>query len=117
MRAQETHRLQVARDPVRAGIEQPVARVDDDIANVAKAIRELIGDDADVRTKRERLDSISGLGERTIATLLAFLADPARFDNARAVAAFAGLNPRQHRFGIQRQRQDTTVQGRSCVST
>lgn len=99
MHTQETNRLQVARDNVRAGIEQHVAWLDDEIANVAQAIRELIGDDPDLRTKRELLDSIPGLGERTIATLLAFLADPARFDNARAVAAFAGLNPRQHRSG------------------
>jgi transposase len=45
------------------------------------------------------LDSIPGLGERTIAVLLAFFGSPERFQNARQAAAFAGLDPRQHESG------------------
>ena len=52
-----------------------------------------------MRNKRELLDSIPGLGERTIALLLAFSMHPGRFANARQAAAFAGLDPRQHESG------------------
>jgi transposase len=55
--------------------------------------------DPSLRDKQRLLDSIPGLGERTIAVLLAFYTDLARFDNARQAAAFAGLDPRQHDSG------------------
>jgi transposase len=55
--------------------------------------------DPDLRDKQGLLDSVPGLGERTIAFLLAFYAQPERFGNARQAAAFAGLDPRQHESG------------------
>jgi transposase len=64
----------------------------------AQRIRDLIDRDPDLHQKQQLLDSIPGLGERTIALLLAFV-DDSRFDNARQCAAFAGLNPRQHVSG------------------
>jgi transposase len=39
------------------------------------------------------------MGERSVAHRLAFSLPPERFDNARQVAAYAGLDPRQHRSG------------------
>jgi transposase len=52
-----------------------------------------------MKDKRDLLDSIPGVGEHTIATLLAFCIHPGRFDNARQAAAFAGLDPRLHDSG------------------
>jgi transposase len=52
-----------------------------------------------MKGRRELLDSIPGLGERTIAALLAFGIDPEHFHDARQAAAFAGLNPRLHESG------------------
>lgn len=99
MHIQENNRLGVARDTVRDGIQRHLAWLDKEITAVLKAIRGIIDQDPDLRRKRELLDSIPGLGERTISTLLAFYAEPTRFDNARQCAAFAGLNPRQHLSG------------------
>ncbi|WP_216354561.1 transposase [Janthinobacterium sp. GW460P] len=45
------------------------------------------------------LDSIPGLGERTIPVLLSYYANPERFDSAKQAVAFAGLDPRQHESG------------------
>jgi transposase len=56
------------------------------------------GDDS-LKNKHALLDSIPGLGERTIAILLAYYADLERFDNARQAAAFAGVDPCQHESG------------------
>jgi len=99
MQTQEANRLGVARETVREGIERHLAWIEEEITVVLKAIRELIDQDPDLRRKRELLDSIPGLGERTISLLLAFFATTARFDNARQCAAFAGLNPRQQLSG------------------
>jgi transposase len=99
MQTQEANRFGVARESVRAGIKRHLAWLDEEITVVLKALRELIDQDPDLRRKRELLDSVPGLGERTISTLLAFYAEPTRFDNARQCAAFAGLNPRQQLSG------------------
>jgi transposase len=45
------------------------------------------------------LDSVPGLGDKTIPVLLSYYGGPLRFDNARQAAAFAGLDPRQHQSG------------------
>jgi len=99
MHIQESNRLGVARDTVRDGIERHLRWLDEGITTVIQAIRDLIDQDPELRRKRELLDSIPGLGERTISTLLAFYAEPTRFENARQCAAFAGLNPRQQLSG------------------
>lgn len=99
MRTQESNRLEVARESVAEGIAKHLTWLDDEIARLGKAIRDHIDNDPTLKDKHRLLDSIPGLGERTTAVLLAFLAEPARFENARQVAAFAGLDPRQHESG------------------
>lgn len=99
MRTQESNRLEVARESVAEGIAQHLKWLDDEIARISKAIRDHIDNDPTLRDKHRLLDSIPGLGERTTAVLLAFIAEPARFENARQAVAFAGLDPRQHESG------------------
>ena len=99
MRTQEANRLEVARDAVREGIAKHLDWLDQEIERLIRTIREHIDRDPTLKGKRDLLDSIPGLGERTIATLLAFYASPQRFDNSRQAAAFAGLDPRQHESG------------------
>ena len=45
------------------------------------------------------LDSIPGIGERTLAIMLAYFGSAEQFDNARKAVAFVGLDPRQHESG------------------
>jgi len=99
MRIQESNRLEVARPTVRDGIVSHLKWLDEEIERVIKAIREHIDSDPSLRDKQRLLDSVPGLGERTIAVLLAFAAEPARFETARQLTAFAGLDPRQHESG------------------
>jgi transposase len=97
MQAQEKNRLETTRDPkARASVETHLAWLSDEVKRVEQAIANTIDDDPDLRGQRDLLDSIPGLGACSIATWLAFCADPGRFHNARQVAAFAGINP-QHR--------------------
>lgn len=99
MQTQETNRLEVARDSVRADIEQHIAWLGEQIKQLRKRIRDHINDDPDMRGKRDLLDTIPGVGENTIALLLAYGMHSERFDNGRQAAAFAGLDPRQHESG------------------
>jgi len=99
MRTQEKNRLAVAREAVREGITAHLEYLDEAIAEVERAIREKIDRDPTLKAQRDLLDSIPGLGEKTIPTLLAYYGGVARFTRAKEAAAFAGLDPRQHESG------------------
>lgn len=99
MRTQETNRLEVAREVLKAGIARHIEWLDQEIEVLKQSIRKHLDDDPHLKDKRALLESIPGLGERTIAILLAFYADIERFRNARQAAAFAGLDPRHHESG------------------
>lgn len=99
MRTQESNRLLVARDAVREGIQAHLAYLEKAIAEIEVAIRRKIDDDPGLKDQRELLDSIPGLGDKTIPVLLSYYGGPPRFGRAKAAAAFAGLDPRQHESG------------------
>jgi transposase len=99
MRTQERNRLLVAREAVRAGIAAHLGYLEQAIAEIEAAIRQKIDNDPGLKTQRELLDSIPGLGDKTIPVLLSYYGGPPRFDKARQAAAFAGLDPRQHESG------------------
>jgi transposase len=99
MHGQEANRLEVARDSVRADIEKHLDWLDEQIRALRKKIRDHIDNDPDMRNRRDLLDSIPGIGQATIALLLAYGIGPERFANGRQAAAFAGLDPRQHESG------------------
>jgi transposase len=99
MRVQELNRVDVARDTVRAGILAHIDWLDGQIKELLQTIRQHIDNDPDLKGKRDLLDTIPGVGEHSIALLLAFSIHPERFGNARQAAAFAGLDPRQHQSG------------------
>jgi transposase len=99
MRTQELNRLDTAREVVGDSLREHLEWLDAELHRIEQAIARHIDDDPDLRQKRDLLDSIPGLGERTIATLLACLGDMRRFDRAPAFVAFAGLNPRLHESG------------------
>ena len=99
MRTQENNRLEVSRDPVRDHIQQHLDWLDDDIKQLVETINDHIAHHPNLKEKRELLNSIPGIGERTSAVILAFYADTERFANSRQAAAFAGLDPRQHESG------------------
>ncbi|PKL98642.1 MAG: IS110 family transposase [Gammaproteobacteria bacterium HGW-Gammaproteobacteria-7] len=99
MRTQESNRLLVAREAVRAGIETHLAYLEKAIAEIDAALRQKIDDDPDLKEQRALLDSVPGLGDKTIAVLLSYYGGAPRFNKAREAVAFAGLDPRQHESG------------------
>jgi transposase len=66
---------------------------------VDKAIAETIAQDPDLRRQRDLLLSISGVGETLAGLLLAEMPGPDVLRGGHEVAAYAGLNPSQHRSG------------------
>jgi len=99
MRTQESNRLDVSRDAVRNNIQHHLAWLDAEIKHLARAINTHIDNHPGLKQQRDLLDTIPGLGERTIAIILAYYADTGRFANSRQAAAYAGLDPRQYESG------------------
>ncbi|GLZ89615.1 IS110 family transposase [Metapseudomonas resinovorans] len=96
----EQNRLAVTTDAqVQHSIEAVLTHIDQQISATLKAIQDHIDNDPDLRGKRELLTSIDGIADKTAALLLAELGDPLRFRNARAITAFAGLNPKLQESG------------------
>ena len=95
----ERNRLEVSDVSVQPSIHELLAHVERQIAETLHAIKQHIDDDPDLRGRRDLLVSIDGIADQTAALLLAELGDPLRFGEARAIVAYAGLNPRLQQSG------------------
>lgn len=92
--------------PVVAGSNRElIAAIDVQIKEVEREIRKHFDDHPGLREKRDLLTSIPGIGENTAESILAEIPHIDRFQSAKAVAAYAGLSPREWRSG-------TSIHGR-----
>jgi transposase len=78
-----------------------------------QTINDHIDHHPNLKEKRELLNNIPGIGERTSAVILALYADTERFANSRQAAAFAGLDPRQHESGSSV--RGKVIENRPCI--
>lgn len=110
MRMMEENRLEsgVTSLEVRASLEEHLAYLQAQIEKTRCQIKDHIDQNPTLKSQRDLLTSIPGIGEATAALLLAEV-DATQFESARQVAAFAGLVPRHRQSG-------TSVRGRSRLS-
>ncbi len=95
MRTQELHRLDTAQATIEQSIREHVVYMDKQIDALKLQITDLIKNDPDLKTKGDLLKSIPGVGEATIAAILAELHVFERCDRVQKVVAFIGLAPKQ----------------------
>ena len=99
MESQEQNRLDTAATVIRPSIETLLATIKVEIKTVEMLIKDHINGHPNLKDPSDLLDSIPGIGKATISRLLAFIGDVQRFDHAKALAAFVGLNPTVHQSG------------------
>jgi transposase len=99
MRSMEHNRQADADVTVQPSLGRVLALLETEIAQTRAAIHDHLDHHPDLRRRRDLLDTIPGLGEATIAVLLACLGDISRFDTAQRVVAFAGLSPAERQSG------------------
>lgn len=99
LRQTESNRLGTADAAVHASLHAVLSTLDAQIQAVEAALKQHIDDDPDLRGKRDLLVSIKGISDTTASLLLAELGDLQRFEDVRAVVAFAGLNPALRQSG------------------
>jgi transposase len=106
MKQGELNRLDVAHDSVRPSIVEVIATLDESTAQLRAQIRRTIDDDPDLKQRDTLLQSIPGLGDKTIPKLLAYIGCPQRFKTVKALIAYARLTPliRQSGTSLDRRR-------------
>jgi len=110
LRTAETNRLQVTSvQDVRQSIEQTLAHLDQQIAQLEKQIHQDIDNDPTLKTQRELLKTVPGIGDVTAAKLLSHYGGTLRFGSSRQAVAYAGLDTRKHESG-------SSVRGRARLS-
>ena len=95
---QENNRLDGASEAVAINIGSHIEFLDKQIKEIEELISNHIKEHKDLNDKSKLLNSIPGIGEKTIGVVLAFLAVE-NFDSAKQVAAFVGLNPKPRQSG------------------
>ncbi len=96
---QEQNRMDTATAVIRPSIATVLATIKAEIKSVEALIHGHIDRHSDLKDQSGLLESIPGIGKATIARLLAFIGDVQRFEHAKALAAFVGLNPTVHQSG------------------
>lgn len=93
MRQAECNRLDAAHPSVVESVRRVIADLDEAIARVKAQISSTIDDDPDLKKRAGLLESIPGLGDKTIPQLLAYIGRPERFKSVKALIAYASLTP------------------------
>lgn len=113
MRQQERNRLEALSQgvpsSVKAMVEEHIGWLTRQIAAIEKDINDHIDGNPDLKNDAELIRSIPGCGMKFAAQFLAYIGDARRFRNAKALAAFIGVTPKQRLSG-------TSVKGRTRIS-
>jgi transposase len=80
-------------------LKAQIALLTAQIAEVEGSVSEHLEAHRELKEQRDLLDSIPGVGDLTIARLIAECPTLRTFTDAGQLVAFAGLNPRQHQSG------------------
>lgn len=108
MRQAECNRLDVSHSSVAESIRSVIANLDQAIAQVKAQIAGTIDDDPDLKQRAELLQTIPGLGDKTIPQLLAYIGNPDRFKSVKALIAYASLTPMIRQSGTSLDKRSGT---------
>jgi transposase len=100
MEVEERLRLQTASSAsVRESVQDVLTFLDRQIAELEQRIRDHFDQHPGLKSQRDLLTSIPGIGEKTAAVILAELRMVTMFETARQVVAYCGLAPRERLSG------------------
>jgi len=94
MRTQESNRLDVSHKLIQPSIKKHIAHLDSEIKKLKAQVRSEIDNDPDLKDKKELLTSIPGIGDATVAVILAEF-DFQKFESVKKLIAYIGLAPKE----------------------
>ena len=103
MQVQERQRLETEKsDTVRRHLTDHIHYLQKQIDDVMQQIDDHFDQYPDLKDKRELLNSIPGISDKTSARLLAEIRDITAFETVEQLVAYVGLNPKQRQSGKYR---------------
>ncbi len=111
----ENNRLGAARvdSAVERSLREHIAYLESELQRVVDEINDLINRHPPLREQRNLITTIPGIADLTAARILGEMPNISEYRSARAVAAFAGLSPREHQSGTLRGRTRLAKTGNS----
>lgn len=106
-RAAEQTKLQSASHHIRVYIQDTIKHLDGLIHQLNKELKAFYKDNPEYNRNRQRLKTITGIGDYAAAVLLATITN--RFQSPRQLVAYLGLDPRQNQSG-------TSINGKARIS-
>ena len=116
-RTQQLNRLATSRDPeVKASLQRLIATLEAEIEGIEARLETFFDEHPPLKAKRDLLTSIPGIGEKTATHILAEMYDLDQYENAKAVAADAGITPSHYRSGTSvRRRSKMSRMGKAAI--
>lgn len=99
MRTQELNRRDTTHETILPSVQKHIAYLDQEIATLKREVANHIKNHPSLKAKGDLLRSIPGIGEATIAAILAELALFENCDRVQRVVAFIGLAPKEFTSG------------------
>jgi len=114
MLLEEKNRQDVAPPASRPSIDRMIENLKKEIDHVKRLIKDHIDNNPGLKQQSELLESVPGLGEKTITLLLGEV-DLLAFDSARDLAAYAGVTPGRSQSGKTLDRTKLSKIGNSRI--
>ena len=70
-----------------------------EIEKIENQIDQLLDDNPEIKEDIDNIQTIPGMGKKTAVAVVSLVADIRGFEDARQLAAFAGLTPREYQSG------------------
>jgi len=114
MRQMEKNRRDSAPAETHASLDRIITALTEEITKLQQQINQHLDQHPQLKAQHDLLLSIPGIGEKTAQLLLSEL-DFARYDDARQVAAAAGVTPRKQESGTSLKRTNLSKLGNGRV--
>jgi|LauGreDrversion4_2_1035121.scaffolds.fasta_scaffold352665_1 transposase len=99
MITQETNRLEKCDIAIKSSIEKHIQYLKKEVDEMERQIAQHIDNHPQLKKDAELLDTIPGIGKRRANKLLTILGGNQKFNSAKEVAAYVGLNPEHSQSG------------------
>lgn len=94
------NQLESIRSPlIKQAIDQSIQCIDKQISKLEDEIKNTIATDEGYALDKKNLLTIVGIGDKTANRLIAYLPHVMAFNNAKQLAAYVGVSPRQYQSG------------------
>lgn len=110
----EQNRLETAPPKTKPSIKRMLKTLEKEIKDLQKNIKEHIDQNPHLKEQNQLLQTIPGISQKTSSLLLSEI-EFARFNSAREVAAFAGVNPQMARSGTSLKQTKLSKLGKSRI--